>query len=170
MELDEFVLPATILDADVVISVPKLKTHQWAGMTCGMKNLFGVVPGAVYGWPKNVLHYRDIHRAIVDLTATVRPALVVVDAIVAMEGDGPIMGRPRATGFIAMGRDPVAVDATCARTMGLDPERLAYLGMAGGVLGNLDERRIRQRGEPIERVRQAFDVVDALRGLRATGA
>jgi uncharacterized protein (DUF362 family) len=170
MGLDALALPVSVVDADVVISVPKLKTHHWAGMTCGLKNLFGVVPGAVYGWPKNVLHYRDIHRAIVDLAATVRPALVVVDAIVAMEGDGPIMGTPRAAGFIAIGRDPVAVDATCARAIGLDPAKLAYLAMAGGVLGHLDEARIRQRGEPIARVRQDFSVIDTLRGLRASGA
>jgi uncharacterized protein (DUF362 family) len=169
MELAEFALPVSVLAADVVISVPKLKTHHWAGMTCGMKNLFGTAPGAVYGWPKNVLHYRDIHHAIVDLTATVRPSLVVVDAVVSMEGDGPIMGRPKATGFIAMGRDPVAVDATCARAMGLDPAKLPYLGIASRFLGHLDEARIRQRGEPIARVRTEFDLIESLRGLRTSG-
>ena len=96
----------SVLDADIVVSLPKLKTHHWAGMTCGMKNLFGVVPGAVYGWPKNVLHFHGISNATVDLTATIRPALVIVDAVVSMEGDGPIMGKPRATGFLAMGTGP----------------------------------------------------------------
>ena len=56
----ELALPVELLKADVVISMPKLKTHSWAGMTCSMKNLFGVVPGAVYGWPKNVLHFQGI--------------------------------------------------------------------------------------------------------------
>ena len=56
----ELALPATILDSDFVISMPKLKTHHWAGMTCSMKNLFGTVPGAVYGWPKNILHAHGI--------------------------------------------------------------------------------------------------------------
>ena len=70
----------------------KLKTHHWAGMTAAMKNLFGLVPGAVYGWPKNFLHYGGIDSSILDLNATVRPAFAIVDAIVAMEGDGPIMG------------------------------------------------------------------------------
>ena len=169
MELADFALPASVLAADVVISLPKLKTHHWAGMTCGIKNLFGVVPGAVYGWPKNVLHWRNIFHAMVDLLATVRPALVVVDAIVSMEGDGPIMGRPKQTGFIAMGRDAVAVDATCARAMRIDPGRLPYLTDASAFLGHLDEQKIRQRGEPIARVATEFTLIESQRGLRATG-
>ena len=68
-------LPETLLAADIVVSMPKLKTHHWAGMTAGMKNLFGTVPGAVYGWPKNVLHQRGIDESIVDLNATVRVQL-----------------------------------------------------------------------------------------------
>jgi uncharacterized protein (DUF362 family) len=99
----------------------------------------------------------------------VRPALVVVDAIVSMEGDGPIMGQPRATGFIAMGRDPVAVDATCARAMGLDPAKMPYLRIAGEFLGHLEESRIRQRGEPIARVRTEFALIESMRELRASG-
>ena len=169
MGLADFALPRSVLAADVVISLPKLKTHHWAGMTCGIKNLFGVVPGAVYGWPKNVLHWRDIHHAMVDLLATVRPALVIVDAIVSMEGDGPIMGQPKPTGFIAMGRDAVAVDATCARAMRIDPARLPYLHAASAFLGHLDERRIRQIGEPLARFSSEFTVIESMKGLRASG-
>ena len=95
-------LPASVLNADLVVSMPKLKTHHWAGMTCSMKNLFGVVPGAVYGWPKNVLHQHGIDDSIVDLVATVRPGLTIVDGIVGMEGDGPIMGTPSGFGVLAM--------------------------------------------------------------------
>jgi len=170
MDLPDLALPVSVLDADVVVSLPKLKTHHWAGMTCGMKNLFGAVPGAVYGWPKNVLHFRGIPNAIVDLAATIRPALVIVDAIVAMEGDGPIMGKPRHAGFLAMGRDSVAVDATCARAIGLDPTKLNYLDEASRFLGNADVRRIQHRGERPERFRFSFEVIESLKGLRAQGA
>jgi uncharacterized protein (DUF362 family) len=169
MDLPDLALPVSVLDADVVVSLPKLKTHHWAGMTCGMKNLFGVVPGAVYGWPKNVLHFAGIANAIVDLAATIRPSLVIADAIVAMEGDGPIMGKARPTGFLAMGRDPVAVDATCARAIGLDPARLQYLADAAEFLGNADERRIRHRGERAERFRFSFELIESMQGLRAQG-
>ena len=68
--LRELALPVTLLDSDFVISLPKLKTHHWAGMTCSMKNLFGTVPGAMYGWPKNPLHVHGIPNSILDLTAT----------------------------------------------------------------------------------------------------
>jgi hypothetical protein len=75
-------LPRALGDADLVISMPKLETHHWAGMTCGMKNLFRVVPGAVYGWPKNFLHVHGIPESILDLTAGIRPGLTIVDAVV----------------------------------------------------------------------------------------
>ena len=164
-ELREIALPVSVLGADLVVSLPKLKTHHWAGMTCSMKNLFGVVPGAVYGWPKNLLHFRGIEHSILDLVATVRPAFAIVDAIVAMEGDGPIMGKPRPMGFLAMGADPVAVDATCARTIGLAPERLAYLATAGEYLGNLRAEKIDQRGERIERYATELELVEHMKRL-----
>src|SRR5687767_6987179 len=125
--LKQLALPVSVLQSDFIVSMPKLKTHHWAGMTASMKNFFGVVPGAVYGWPKNILHFKGIAQSILDLVATVRPHFTIVDAITCMEGDGPIMGRARPLGFIAMGEDLVAVDATCARIIGLDPEKLHYL-------------------------------------------
>jgi uncharacterized protein (DUF362 family) len=155
-----------MLESDFVISMPKLKTHHWAGMTCSMKNLFGTVPGAVYGWPKNPLHVHGIPNSILDLTATIRPHLAIVDAVTAMEGDGPIMGRPRDLGFVAMGSDPVAVDATCARVIGLDPEKIEYLKPAARFLGVIDAARIEHRGEPPARYATQFDVVPALESLR----
>jgi uncharacterized protein (DUF362 family) len=167
--LSELTLPAAILDADLVVTMPKLKTHHWAGMTCSLKNLFGTVPGAVYGWPKNLLHFRGIENSIVDLAATIRPGLAIVDAIVAMEGDGPIMGKARQVGCVVMGTDPVAVDATCARIMGLNPQGLTYLTMAGEFLGNLPEFAIRQRGERLARYATRFDVLPAFRGLQGQG-
>jgi uncharacterized protein (DUF362 family) len=165
-KLTEIALPAAVLASDFVISMPKLKTHHWAGMTCSMKNLFGVVPGAVYGWPKNILHIRGIYESILDLTATVRPHLAIVDAITAMEGDGPIMGKPRSLGFIAVGTDPVAVDSTCARIIGLDPAKIGYLHTANGLLGNADAGRIDQRGEAISRYATQFDLIPDMQFLR----
>jgi uncharacterized protein (DUF362 family) len=166
--VSQLAFPTALLQSDFVISVPKLKTHHWAGMTCSMKNLFGTIPGAVYGWPKNVLHQFGISNSIVDLTSTIRPGLAIVDAVVAMEGDGPIMGKPRSLGFVAMGTDPVAVDATCARVIGLAPERMAYLKNASSFLGLIDESRIMHRGETPARYATQFDVVASqahLKGL-----
>jgi uncharacterized protein (DUF362 family) len=162
----ELALPAAILDADFVISMPKLKTHHWAGMTCSMKNLFGTVPGAVYGWPKNILHAHGIPNSIVDLVATINPQLAIVDAVTAMEGDGPIMGKPRHVGFIGISRDLVALDATCARIIGLDPGKIDYLVKADDFLGVSDPARITHRGELPSRYASRFDVVPALESLR----
>jgi uncharacterized protein (DUF362 family) len=165
--LNELMLPGSLLDADVVVSMPKLKTHHWAGMTCAMKNLFGVVPGAVYGWPKNLLHVHGIDQSILDLATTVKPQLAIVDAVIGMEGDGPIMGTPKAVGALVMGADLVAVDATAARMMRLRPEGIAYLAKAGEFLGNLEHHRIPMRGDALERFATPFDVLDPFARLRA---
>jgi uncharacterized protein (DUF362 family) len=165
--LTELALPVELLNSDFIVTMPKLKTHHWAGMTCAMKNLFGVVPGAVYGWPKNILHLKGIYESILDLTATVKPHLAIVDAITAMEGDGPIMGKPRAMGFIGMGTDPVAVDATCARIIGLAPEKIGYLLEADGRLGNMTDARIEHRGEAPSRYATSFAVIPQMERLRA---
>jgi uncharacterized protein (DUF362 family) len=162
--IERMALPASVLNADLVVSMPKLKTHHWTGMTCAMKNLFGVVPGAVYGWPKNILHQHGIHGPVVDLLATVRPGLTIVDGLTGMEGDGPIMGTPREFGVLAMSRDLVAADATCARVLGFEATKIPYLEAAGEFLGNVDERRIDQRGERITRFATRAAVLDQFRG------
>lgn len=165
--LNELAFPRALLDADVVVSMPKLKTHHWAGLTCSMKNLFGVVPGAVYGWPKNLLHFRGIPESILDLNATVRPHLAIVDGVIGMEGDGPIMGRPKHVGMLLMGRDLVAVDASASRVMGLRPERIRYLEEASHFLGNLRADAIPMRGERLERFVTPFDVLEPFTRFRA---
>jgi uncharacterized protein (DUF362 family) len=162
----ELALPQAILHADLVVSMPKLKTHHWAGLTCSMKNLFGVVPGAVYGWPKNVLHFRGIDASILDLVATVGPQLAIVDGVVGMEGDGPIMGRPKPAKVLIMGRDVVAVDASAARVVGIVPDRLPYLAEAARYLGNIDAARIPMRGERLERFVTPFELLPEFSHLR----
>src|SRR5262249_11914160 len=164
--LDHLALPVELLKSDFIVSLPKLKTHHWAGMTASMKNFFGCVPGAIYGWPKNLLHFRGIDNSILDLVSTVRPHFTIVDAVVAMEGDGPIMGRPRAMGFVAMGADLVAVDATCARIIGFDPRKIRYLAEASRFLGNTEEAAIDQRGESPARYNTRFEVVPTIKGLQ----
>ena len=87
-------LPRTILQADFIVSMPKVKVHHWSGVTLSMKNMFGVVPGSKYGWPKNILHWRGIQQSILDICATVPIHFVIADAIIAMEGNGPLNGTP----------------------------------------------------------------------------
>jgi uncharacterized protein (DUF362 family) len=168
--LRELYLPKTVLDADFVISMPKLKTHHWAGVTLSLKNMFGIVPGSCYGWPKNVLHWAGIDSAILDINAAVRPDFAIVDGIVGMEGNGPIQGEPKNSGVLILGDDPVAVDATCCRVMGLLPEKVRYLTQAGILLGHIQPDKIQQLGESIASVRTPFSVLDNFKHLVDTSA
>ena len=162
---ERFYFPETVLGADLIVSLAKMKTHHWAGATLCMKNLFGLVPGSVYGWPKNKLHYVGIPRAIAELNRTFRNTFGLVDGIVGMEGNGPIQGRPKHAGVIVMGRDLAAVDSTCCRIMGIDPARVEYLRLASR-LGHVLENRIEQRGELPRAVRTDFELISQFRKLR----
>jgi len=156
--LDYLYLARTVVSADVFISLPKLKTHHWAGATLSLKNLFGTLPGICYGWPKNELHWRGIPHSIVDIACTHTPHLAIVDGIVGMEGDGPLMGNAKEVGALVMGADLVAVDATCCRLMKLPADRLPTLAFAAlKRLGRLKEAEIARLGEPIEALATAFE-------------
>jgi uncharacterized protein (DUF362 family) len=168
-KLDKLILPATLKKVDWIISMPKMKTHHWAGVTLAMKNLFGVMPGTFYGWPKNVLHKEGIEESILDINATVKAHFAIVDGITGMEGDGPIMGTPKNAGVLVMGRNLPAVDATCCRIMGINPSKVRYLSKAESRLGPIDASAIDQRGESIASVHTQFqllDMIHAHRGLR----
>ena len=162
--------PQSVLEADYVVSMPKLKTHHWVGLTCSMKNLYGILPGIKYGWPKNVLHHNGIPETVVDINATISHTLAIVDGIDCMEGDGPILGSLKQMGLVMVGRNLPAVDATAARIIGLLPERIGYLRFAADRLGPISDRRVIQRGEHWQDIANAFQILDEphLRHLRAT--
>jgi uncharacterized protein (DUF362 family) len=164
--LKTLMLPLTLRKVDWIVSMAKLKTHHWAGVTLSMKNLFGLMPGSFYGWPKNVLHHAGIEDCILDINATVRPHFAIVDGIVGMEGDGPIMGSPKEAGVIIMGRNFPAVDATCTRIMGINPRNLPYLASASGRLGTTGEDKIEQRGESVAAVNTKFALIDKIPAQR----
>ena len=167
--LEYLYLSRTVATADVLISLPKLKTHHWAGATLSLKNLFGTLPGICYGWPKNELHWRGIDNSIVDIALTRTPDLAIVDGIVGMEGDGPLNGTPKPFGRLVMGSDPLAVDATCCRLMKLDPEKIGYLVMGyRKKLGLFREEEIQQLGETIAGLAQPFATVPHHQELCAT--
>ena len=160
-------LPRTILNAGFVVSMPKVKTHHWTGVTLSMKNMFGIVPGTKYGWPKNILHWKGIHESILDLCATVPIHFVIADAIVAMEGNGPLNGTPRQLSKVVLADDPVAADATCAKLMGFVPERIPHLHEAAKFLGNMAPVLIDQVGEAVTSPERPFQVVPEFRHLLA---
>jgi uncharacterized protein (DUF362 family) len=167
MGIDSLYFADSVLQADLLVSMPKLKTHHWAGMTLSMKNLFGIVPGLKYGWPKNFLHWHGIYESIIDINSTIRSHFAIVDGIVGMEGNGPIQGTPKSVGVLVFGDDPVAVDATCARLAGLNPEKIDYLKQANAFLGNLDSTRIDQVGEALFQVHRPFEVIESFHYLKS---
>ncbi len=161
-------LPKTVTTADVVISVPKMKTHRFAGVTLSMKNMFGVLPGMVYGWPKNALHWNGIPLSVCEINATVKVHYSVVDGVVGMEGYGPLLGTAKTAGVLVMGDNTLAVDATAARVMGVDPSRVEYLALAQRIrLGSLRPEDIEVLGERVERVRSDFALESEFAYLRA---
>src|SRR5437867_7552019 len=135
-------LPRSVLAADFIVSMPKVKTHHWTGVTLSMKNMFGIVPGSRYGWPKNVLHWAGIHESILDICATVRPHFVIADGIVAMEGDGPLNGLPKYLKTVLMADDPVAADSTLMRHIGLQLDEVKHIREASRFIGNASESMI----------------------------
>jgi uncharacterized protein (DUF362 family) len=168
-KLAGFWFPQAVVEADLIVSLPKMKTHHWVGFTAALKNLYGVIPGIKYGWPKNVLHHAGIPETVFDINASLPRSVAIVDGILCMEGDGPILGSPKPMGLVILGTNPTAVDATCARIMGLRPSRVRYLSLAGRGLGPLAEGSIEQRGEPWQSVASPFAVLDRphLRQLQA---
>ena len=162
MGLSTLTFPGIFQEVDWIVSMAKMKTHHWAGVTLSMKNLFGVMPGIYYGWPKNVLHHAGIENSILDINATLKPHFAIIDGIVGMEGDGPIMGIPRHAGVLVMGRNLPAVDATAARVMGINPHKIEYLSKADDWLGPIGEVYIRQAGETIASVRTNFGLIEKI--------
>ena len=131
-----------------------------------MTNMFGVVPGTKYGWPKNVLHWKGIHRSILDICATAPAHFVIADGVVAMEGNGPLNGSHRHLGKIVLADDPVAADFTCARLMGLNPHAVWHLDRAAHFLGNGSHDRIDMIAEGLPRNTVPFDVLPEFASLQ----
>ncbi len=164
--LPRFYVARPVAEADVLISLPKMKTHHWMGVTLGLKNLFGTLPGIYYGWPKNLLHFRGIENSVLDLARTVRIHYSIIDGVVGMEGDGPIMGRAKAVGTLVLSPFPLAADATAARLMGFEPRRIIYLVMAGRFLPGLRAEDVALRGESPRRFATRFDCLESFKPMR----
>jgi uncharacterized protein (DUF362 family) len=159
-KLAGFHFPKSVCEADLLVSLPKMKTHHWVGFTASLKNFYGVIPGIRYGWPKNVLHHQGIPETIYDINASIPRAIGIVDGIECMEGDGPILGTPKSMGLLLMGTNLTALDATVGRIMGLVPEKVSYLQLAADRLGPIADSRIEQRGEAWQPLVSPFKVLD----------
>lgn len=143
----------TALKADLIISLPIMKTHNLSLVTGGMKNMMGVLP-QMEKWN---MHLSGIHQAIVDLNRIVKPHLIVMDAIACMEGYGPAMGYPVEMNLVLAGTDVVAVDTVAARIMKIDLNHVKHLVVAGNQgLGISDLAEIEIKGENLDDVKRNF--------------
>jgi len=119
----KFVISKGVLNSDGVVSLPKLKTHGLEKFTGCVKNQFGCIPGVLKGeYHVKLPDAWDFGKMLVDLNRFINPRLYIMDAIEAMEGNGPRSGRPRRMNMLLFSSDPVALDATVLRLIGLNPE------------------------------------------------
>jgi len=138
-----------VVEADVVISVPKFKTHGLTIITGAIKNSYGIIPGAL----KAKLHWKAgdalrFSEMLVEVFRLKVPDLIIVDAVVGMEGNGPASTELRQIGQIMASDNAVAMDAVIARLMGLDPRRVPFLELSKqGGLGDYDEDSIEIVGD-----------------------
>lgn len=148
--LKKIIVPR-IVTTSAIVSAAKLKTHNWTGVTLGMKNMFGLLPDKL----KSKYHLMGINKVIAEINTVLKPTLTVIDGFVAMEGRGPAGGTPVQMDLIIAGSDPVATDATACRIMGFDPHEIKHIYKAYEKgLGNIDD--IQVVGERLENVSRPF--------------
>ncbi len=153
--LDRILIAREVLEADVLINLPKLKTHSLTTLTGAVKNLYGVIPsGMRSGYHGQYSRPDQFNQVLVDIYAAAAPALHIMDAVVGMEAEGPAAGNPRNTGLIIAGGDGVAVDAVAATLIGLNPLDVGTTQAADSrSVGVGDLAAIAVVGDPIEEVR-----------------
>ena len=152
--LKELKLPELVLQADAIISVPKMKTHDQSIATLALKNMKGFLPDTL----KKQFHTTfGVFRAVAELNTVVKPSLSIMDALVAQEGLGPVFGSPVPMGLLVAGRDPVAVDSVAALIMGIEPSLLEISKHAEELgLGVMHPRHIEVVGTTVEAVKRCF--------------
>jgi len=150
LSLDKVLLPRTVLEADCLVSIPKLKCHSMAAITLGIKNLMGAV------FPDKALMHRQLHRRLCDLAGVLRAKLTVIDGLIGSERHENA-GDPVKTDVIIAGRDPVATDAVGAMVMGMDPTRVEHLRLCSERgLGEYRPDAIEIVGTPLAEVRKRY--------------
>lgn len=146
-----FTIATPVLEADAIISVPKVKTHVLTGLTGAIKNLYGTVPGLQKtSFHKTCPYPQDFARLLVAIYRRVNPVLSIADGVVGMEGNGPSAGLPIRLGFLAASPDAAALDVVLCRTLGLEPRNIVHLEAARAAgLGVQEWSDIVIGGEPV---------------------
>lgn len=145
----EFYIAKALVDADVVINLPKFKSHSAQLYTGAVKNLFGALPGLSKAtYHQAAPDQETFGELVADLHRACQPRLHIMDGVTGHEGNGPTAGSPRDVGVILASTDPVALDSTACRMMGIDPQRVTVVKHAARLgLGTLDEGKITLLGD-----------------------
>lgn len=154
---DRLAVPAWYDDVDAVLSVPKLKTHSLTTLTCGLKNVYGIVSGEAkiqfhlkYASPLSMSDF------LVKVFSVLKPQLTILDAVIGMEGNGPAHGRPRPVGVLLGSRDAVSLDSVACRALGILPPAVPMIRLAADMdLGCMDVSLIDCEGSGLSRLRAA---------------
>ena len=142
-----------VQEADVIVSIPKMKTHDQTEITCSIKKLKGLLSDKY----KRLMHQEGLFEGVVDLLSAVKPQLAIVDGIFCQEGLGPVFGKPVEMDLILAGRDLVAVDTICGVVTGFAPEEVLLTQMAAKRgMGTAKLEEIEVLGEPVQKVRRRF--------------
>ncbi len=158
-KFQQFEVAKEILDADIIINLPKLKTHQMMGLTCGVKNMFG----AIVGLRKPRLHLQAgtdkafFALMLLELSEALAPTLTIVDAVIGMEGEGPGSGDPVQIGALLAGSHPQAIDTVATELVGMLPQQV------------WTQRQAIATGRPYTDLRQLDLCGDPLETLKITG-
>lgn len=146
-----------VLDADVIINLPKMKVHIAGMVTLGLKNWNGIIPNVHPSAQQQAAHRIDLGQKMADLYRTVQADLTIVDGIIGMEGQGPHAGVPIEMNVVVAGADTVATDAVTAYLMGFEPMEVPAIRCAGNEgLGVIDLKKINIVGETADSVRKFF--------------
>jgi len=156
-----FYIPKVYMDAKVVISAAKLKTHSDAAASLSLKNSFGIPPTSFYKggtWWKQDLHNLGVDDSIVDLNKIRKPDFSVIDGIVGLEGDGPVNGKPVKSNIVFAGKDPVAIDTVALNFMGFKADEVPHVPLAAKEgLGVSDLSKIKIVGAELNKIKMDFE-------------
>jgi uncharacterized protein (DUF362 family) len=145
-ELQHLRISKEAMGADVVINLPKVKSHMQLTLTMGVKNLFGCVPGKMKAW-WHMEAGKDVNRfarMLIETAQTINPQLTILDGIIGHEGNGPSGGEPRDLGVLAASRDVFALDRVVVEILGANPQAVPTIAeaIAKGIYKDLNEVEI----------------------------
>lgn len=151
--IKKVMIPLLVKQADVILNIPKIKTHDQLLMSGALKNM----KGALAEKEKNRLHKEGLNEGIAEINTILRPRLIVVDGIIGQQGLGPVFGEPVEMDLVIAGDDPVAVDTALCNIMQIEPTDVPCIRIAQEMgVGNMNMERIEIIGKKISQVKRRF--------------